>query len=148
MTTDLISGAFRLVNTLILVPWALLVFAPRWRGTDLVAHSALYPVAYGLIYLGAVAASLASPAAMDAGVDFTTMEGVAAIFSHPLGILAGWTHFLVFDLFVGAWEARDARRRGIAHWKLVPCLVFTFLAGPLGFLIYLAVRRKYALTEP
>jgi len=108
----------------------------------MVAHSVLVPLLYGAIYIACLAGSFLSPTAMEAGVNFTTLEGVAAIFSHPLGILAGWTHYLVFDLFVGAWEARDGRRRGIAHWKMVPCLLLTFLAGPLGLFIYLTVRRK------
>jgi len=28
-------------------------------------------------------------------------------------LLAGWTHYLAFDLFIGGWEVRDAQRRGI-----------------------------------
>ncbi|MGD0142185.1 MAG: abscisic acid-deficient protein Aba4 family protein [Rhizomicrobium sp.] len=41
---------------------------------------------------------------------------------------------------VGAWEARDARRRGISHLALVPCLIVTLMVGPVGLLLYLALR--------
>ncbi len=47
---------------------------------------------------------------------------------------------LVFDLFVGAWEVRDAQRRGIAHGFVVPCLVFTLMLGPIGLFLYLVLR--------
>jgi hypothetical protein len=47
---------------------------------------------------------------------------------------------LVFDLFVGAWETRDAQRRGISHFLVIPCLVVTLLVGPVGLLLYLGLR--------
>lgn len=53
---------------------------------------------------------------------------------------AGWTHYLAFDLFIGGWEVRDARQRGIPHLLVVPVLVLTFLVGPAGLLLYLAIR--------
>ena len=74
-------------------------------------------------------------------MDFTTTEGVAAIFDHPLGIVAGWTHYLAFDLFAGAWVARDGRRLGLGRLALAPCLILCFVAGPAGLLLYLAIRR-------
>ena len=57
-----------------------------------------------------------------------------------VSLLAGWVHYLVFDLFVGSWEVSDARRLGIPHLFVVPCLILTFLLGPCGLLLYLAVR--------
>jgi hypothetical protein len=54
--------------------------------------------------------------------------------------VAGWIHYLIFDLFVGAWEARDARRRGVPHLLLVPCLLATLMIGPVGLLLYVLVR--------
>ena len=53
----------------------------------------------------------------------------------------GWIHYLVFDLFVGAWIGRDAIRRAIPHWMVVPCLVVTLFIGPVGLLLYFLVRR-------
>ena len=55
-------------------------------------------------------------------------------------LLAGWIHYLAFDLLVGTWEARDSRERGIPHLLLVPCLILTFLFGPAGWLLYLGMR--------
>ena len=136
--------AFSIVNASVLPAWVLLWFAPRWRGTDWVAHSVLYPVLLGAMYVGIVAYTVVAGVGSEE-VSFLTLEGVAAIFSHPWGVVVAWVHFLVFDLFVGAWEGRDARRRSIAHWKVAPCQFLTFMAGPLGLLCYLGVRRKVLL---
>jgi hypothetical protein len=74
------------------------------------------------------------------GGSFATLPGVMALFTSPYVALAGWVHYLVFDLFVGAWEVRDAQRLGIRHAVVVPCLVMTFLLGPSGLLAWMGVR--------
>lgn len=71
---------------------------------------------------------------------FGALADVAGLFESPYLLLAGWVHFLAFDLFVGAWEVRDARRIGIAHLLVMPCLVLTFMLGPVGLLLYLGLR--------
>jgi hypothetical protein len=43
-------------------------------------------------------------------------------------------------LLIGVWEVRDAAARRVPHWRLVPCLLLTFLFGPAGWLLYLGVR--------
>jgi len=132
--------AFSLVNVSVMPAWLLLIIFPHWSITKKLVHSMLYPLILGLVYtvgLGvAVFGGLGSP---DGG--FTSIADVRALFSTDIGILVGWTHYLVFDLFVGAWEARDARRRRFNHWLLIPCLLFTFMFGPLGLLLYLLLRR-------
>ena len=137
--------ALDLINASVLPAWALLIFAPRWRWTKRIVQSGLYPVGLGLVYLGLLIATLVNGSGGD--VDFTTIDGITAIFSHPLGVLTGWAHFLVFDLFVGMWEARDAERRGINPWWVAPCLLLTFMAGPLGLLLYFVLRRKWSLEK-
>ena len=63
------------------------------------------------------------------------------LFRNPWALLAGWTHYLAFDLFIGAWEVRDAQQRGVPHLLVVPALVLTFLLGPSGLLLYLTMRQ-------
>jgi hypothetical protein len=72
--------------------------------------------------------------------DFQTLAGVSALFSSPWVLLAGWIHYLAFDLLVGVWEVRDSRSRGIPHLLVVPCLALTFMFGPAGWLLYQGVR--------
>jgi hypothetical protein len=120
----------------VLPAWLLLVIAPGWRGTQWVVHAVFLPALFGLVY----GAALASASAAPDGASFGSLGGVMLLFTVPEAALAGWVHYLVFDLFVGAWEVRDARRRGIPHPWVVPCVALTLMLGPLGLLLYLALR--------
>ena len=71
---------------------------------------------------------------------FEAAHDVAHLFQTPHLLLAGWIHYLAFDLFIGAWEVRDARRLGITHILVIPCLALTFLFGPAGLLLYFVLR--------
>ncbi|MCC5982019.1 MAG: DUF4281 domain-containing protein [Oceanicaulis sp.] len=83
------------------------------------------------------------------GGGFGSLAEVSQLFSSSSAMLAGWVHFLAFDLVVGAWICRKARQEGIRFWMVVPCLPVTFLFGPAGFLMFTAVRGlKMRLTAP
>ncbi len=71
---------------------------------------------------------------------FGSLDEVAELFSSRWLLLAGWVHYLAFDLLLGAWQVRTAGREGIAHLWVLPCLVFTFLFGPAGYLLFQALR--------
>jgi Domain of unknown function (DUF4281) len=131
-----IDSLFRVCNLGILPFWALLALAPRARVTAHLVHQPVVPVLLGVVY-GALIFS-GSPAPPEGNMG--TLAGVSVLFSVPRILTAGWIHYLVFDLFVGAWEARDAARRGISHWLVVPCLALTLMLGPLGLLAYLGLR--------
>jgi hypothetical protein len=77
---------------------------------------------------------------------FGSLEQVAQLFENRALLLAGWVHYLVFDLFTGSWETRDAAARGIPLWAVIPCLVLTFLLGPVGLMFYLAMRLAWKRT--
>ena len=135
MTTELI---FNIANNGILIFWALLIVAPRWRGTQIAVHSIAIPVILGLTYIWLIVTGFSGP--MPEGASFFSLSGVMAFFTSPVAATAGWVHYLVFDLFIGSWEVRDSGRRGITHWVVIPCLVVTLLFGPAGLLLYLLVR--------
>jgi len=138
---------FALCNNGVIPFWLLLVLAPRAEITRRLVHS---PVP-ALLLVPAYALLLFGDRPGPQGASFLTLEGVRAIFTTPWTVIACWIHYLLFDLFVGAWEARDARRRGVPHALLVPCLVLTLMFGPLGLLLYLACRlattRRFSLVE-
>ena len=71
---------------------------------------------------------------------FSTLEGVGTLFSNPWLLLAGWVHYLAFDLLVGSWQLQDARERGISRLLVIPCFTLTFLFGPAGWLLYIVMR--------
>jgi len=50
-----------------------------------------------------------------AGANVNSLAGVAAVLSVPELLLAGWIHYLAFDLFVGAWEIKDGQANNTPH---------------------------------
>ncbi len=133
---------FSLANPLALLGWALLALTPRWRFTKTLVLSGALPLALAVAYAGLLAAHYLGPHGGEGG--FGSLARVAALFRDPWALLAGWVHYLCFDLFTGAWEVRDAQRRGVPHGALVPALALTFLFGPVGLLVYFGVRRGFA----
>jgi hypothetical protein len=130
---------FNIANNGILVLWLLLIVAPRWQGTRILVQSVAVPIVIGLTYTWLIVMVFFG-GALPQGGNFTSLSGVMAFFTSPIAATAGWIHYLVFDLFVGAWQVRDAQARGIAHLAIVPCLIVTLLAGPVGLLLYVALR--------
>lgn len=131
---------FSIASTIALVAWLALVFAPRARSTGVVTATAV-PLLFAVAYVVILAFTLGRGPG-----DFQSLAGVSALFSNPWTLLAGWIHYLAFDLLVGGWEVRDAQRRGIPHLWVVPCLVLTFMLGPAGWLLYRAVRQLKSKT--
>ncbi|MDB5233118.1 MAG: hypothetical protein JWR44_111 [Hymenobacter sp.] len=140
------DSLFSLANTVAMLGWLLLVLAPRWRGTRAVVLSGALPLLLAGAYVVLIGyQTFAHPAA---GAGFSSLGQVAALFREPWALLAGWVHYLCFDMWVGAWESRDAQRRGVPHWALLPCLAATFMLGPLGLGLYCGVRRFWAKPGP
>jgi hypothetical protein len=129
---------FSLLNALALAGWLLLVFLPRARWTATVVP-VVVPALLALAYIALIVASLPW-----SGGGFSSLAAVETLFRNQWALLAGWSHYLAFDLFVGGWEVRDARASGVPHLLVVPALVLTFLFGPAGWLLYLAIRRVMA----
>jgi hypothetical protein len=132
---------FSLANPVALLGWALLVLAPRWRGTRAVVLSGALPLLLAATYAGLIATHYLGPHGGEGG--FGSLDEVAALFRDRWALLAGWVHYLCFDMWTGAWELRDAQRRGVPHGLLVPCLLLTFMFGPVGLLLYFGVRSRY-----
>jgi ABA4-like protein len=132
MTRELI---LRAISIPVLAAWALMIVAPRARVTRALLHSDAIQLAIALVY-----AALIVPMLPGLLGKFDTLEHIRDAFTVPDLVLAGWIHYLAFDLFVGRAILGDAQRRGIAHAAVVPCLVLTLMLGPLGYLAYTIVR--------
>jgi hypothetical protein len=127
---------FQIANLVAGAAWLMLAFAPRGRRLPQLIAGGAVPVLLAAAYAVIVAAQWSRS---EGG--FSTLADVAALFGNPWLLLAGWIHYLAFDLLIGAWEVGDARERGIPPLVVLPCLVLTFLFGPAGWLLYLGVRR-------
>lgn len=137
-----IEQIFSAANTLALVSWIALAVAPRRPAVTIVPR-VVTPVLLALAYVGIVATQWGTS---EGG--FSSLAGVARLFENPWMLLAGWIHYLAFDLLVGSWEVRDAQKQGVPHLALLPCLGLTFMFGPAGWLAYLILRTVWARTRP
>ncbi len=142
------ATVFNAVNLLAMIGWVALILLPRWpallSGVMYLGIGLLCLIyAVGLIGL---LSGLLDPGggSSGGGVDFSSIAGVRAIFGTDAGVTIGWTHYLAFDLFVGLWIARDGDAKGVSRFLQAPILLATFIAGPLGLLVWLGLREPAA----
>jgi hypothetical protein len=133
---------FKLANLFTLAGWALLVAGIATNRPWLRDRLAglYWPLAICVGYASAIAAGWR---ASEGG--FSSITGVRQLFADDWLLLAGWMHYLAFDLFVAAWIAAETERAGLSRLVLIPVLPLTFLFGPAGFLLFHAVcfvRRR------
>ncbi len=125
---------FRIANAFVLVGWAALVLAPGRSWAEVVSGWVV-PVVISLAYVFLIATNIGRS---DGG--FSTLDGVARLFTVKEILLAGWLHYLAFDLLIGVHIVRESRALGVPHLAMVPILLLTFLFGPSGFLAFSGVR--------
>ncbi len=129
---------FAIANPLPLPFWLLLVLAPRWKYTLPLVRLVVVPLialAYALLVLTKFGS---------AEGDFNSLAGVQSLFANPYTLLAGWLHYLAFDVFVGAWIVEDALGRGVPAWARIVPLPLTLMFGPAGLLLYFILRQLTA----
>lgn len=137
--------AFSTAGMLAIAGWAGLLVslfvAPArpiaWTAAQL-AIPALIAVAYILLIREGMAAS--------EGGGFGSIGEVRILFANDSALVAGWLHYLAFDLFVGTWIVRDGLGRRLHPLLILPCLPLTFLFGPAGLLLYAALRAAFGRT--
>lgn len=128
------ESVFSIANTTALASWVLLAVRPRAAWVQRLTGT-LVPLGFAVAYAAIIALRFGRG---EGG--FGSLAEVAALFRDPWTLLAGWIHYLAFDLLTGVWETRDAAARDIPHWMVVPCLFLTFMFGPAGWLLYRGVR--------
>ncbi|MGL3606700.1 ABA4-like family protein [Rhizobium sp. G187] len=133
---------FSLASSTAMVGWLMLILLPRW------------PVLIAFLRYGLIGA-LSLTYAVLIFVYFSRVEGggfgsiaeVRALFMSDPVLVAGWVHYLAFDLFIGTWIAAEADKRGYNRLLQVPVLIATFMFGPLGLLLFCLTRAlEAALT--
>jgi hypothetical protein len=141
------QSLFGLANLIALIAWIALILVPR---RPLVLTLILYAgvgllcLIYSVLLVSLLAGWL--DPIRDAGTPILSysVRGLRAFFMSDGGIVVGWTHYLALDLFTGLWIARDSDGKHISRLIQVPVLFATYMAGPLGLLIWLVVREPAA----
>lgn len=123
---------------LVLPFWFLMIFLPTWRRTAWVIRSPWIAAPAALLYAALVLPRLSEVLGPVTNPD---LKGISALLGTPAGATIGWVHFLSFDLFVARWAYLDSRAHNLSPFVMAPVLFATLLLGPVGFLVYLAVRQ-------
>jgi len=130
--------AYTVINSSSAPFWLAMIIAPRSRITKrLVKAAPPFQVALGAVYDAFLASGVMQSGKM---IDFSDPDAVRKALGTPDFFLAGWTHYIAFDLFVGRWIWEDALARG--KTARLP-LLLTWLAGPAGLSLYLVRRRLF-----
>lgn len=124
--------AFSTPGILAMVGWLILLASPLIPTLSNQISGFVIPLLLSVGYVILIAFSGA--------LDGTGFGTVLRQFNYPDAALLGWVHFLAFDLFIGAWECRTARVVGMRFSLVIPCLILTYLLGPLGLLVFFGLR--------
>jgi Domain of unknown function (DUF4281) len=137
MEADLI---FRLANGLALLCWLALIASPpsaSWTARVWTVCGRVVPVALSALYVLLFALHWRGQGG------FGSPQEVRALFDVPGVLVAGWLHYLAFDLFVGVWIATRSAQMGLPHVVVIPLLVLTFMFGPAGLLAFVLLRTVF-----
>lgn len=132
MQPDLI---FSICNGIALIGWIILIVLPGWYAADKFIIGIIITL-FALVY----AWMLFSDFSLSDASKFGSLQGVMELFTNPKLVTAGWIHYLAFDLLAGLFIRNNAQKHGISHWLVIPCLLLTFMFGPVGLLLYLLMR--------
>lgn len=127
---------FSLTNLAAMPMWLLMIFLPKWKVTRFLIDYKVIPILLSLVY--AIYIFLAIQ--IGGGMDFGSLSSVMALFTEENAVLAGWVHYLAFDLLVGMWMLNQNKELKIHQLLMAPCLFATFMLGPIGFLAFMIIK--------
>jgi hypothetical protein len=130
------TNVFSLVNMLAMLMWIFMIIAPKWKVTRFLIDFKVVPIALAGIY----AIYILKAVQIGGMMDFGSLTSVMALFTEENAVLSGWVHYLVFDLLIGMWMLDQNKKLNINQFILAPCLLFTFMMGPIGFLLFTIVK--------
>jgi Domain of unknown function (DUF4281) len=131
---------FQFVNPVALLGWitlagAILLKKPFWR--DVIAGQ-VWPAGLSAVYTCLIIFFWSK-----AEGGFDTLSNVQKLSTFPWAALAGWVHYLAFDLFVGAYISKRVMEEGLPRLTLVALLPLAFLFGPIGYFGFHIMRLAF-----
>ncbi len=130
------TEVFSIANFIVLPMWILMIVLPKWKFTRFLMDYKLIPLVLSLLYVIYIFLAIK----ISGGMDFGSLASVMALFTEENAVLAGWVHYLAFDLLVGMWMINQNKNLGIHPILMAPCLLATFMLGPVGFLLFMLLR--------
>ncbi len=129
------SSIFSFGNSFVILGWVLLIFIPNWKFTQALILNGiivLFAILYSFLILRDIGDFKAD--------SFSTLSNVKALFQNDNALAAGWLHYLAFDLFVGAYVVRKSKELQLSRWLVTLTLPFTFMFGPIGYLLFFIIK--------
>lgn len=127
---------FSAAGAIAALQWLLLIVLPKWKVTTWLIDHAVVPLLLSVIYCIYIMGFFNT-----SGGGFNSLQQVHVLFNNDNLLLAGWVHYLAFDLLIGFSILKSAQAKSISHWLLIPCLALTFMFGPCGFLLYQIIQK-------
>ncbi|GGY24244.1 ABA4-like family protein [Streptomyces tanashiensis] len=128
---------FELTFLLAAPVWLLMILAPGRRVTDRLAASPLTVLPILTVWAVLAAPVLPELWAAVSSPDLDTFRELTALAN---GAGALWAQVIAWDLLLGQWMYREARRLSIHPLLMAPLLLLTILLSPVGLPLFLAVR--------
>lgn len=131
---------FSIFNSLVIIFWGFLIFIPKNKFTKVIVNYPYIPIIFSFGYLFFL---VQVPDIFKA--DFSSLYGVLNLFKNSTleSAAAGWIHYLAFDFWMGAWILKNSQKINIPHYIILFPLIFTFILGPFGILIYFIFSKIY-----
>ena len=130
------DSIFQTCSPIAMVGWiVLLIISPFWSSFDKFLIGIIITL-FAIVYIWLIF-QVFTPGDFQ---KFGSLNGVMELFTDKTAVTAGWVHYLAFDLLTGIWIKKNALKYNIHHLILIPCLLLTFMLGPIGLLLYLLVR--------
>lgn len=148
MDTNTLAVIFKIANAIVIPQWIAMAVFPKSRFTKMLVDSFALPLGLAALYAGVVIVSMVYPSGT--GGSFSSLAGVKAMFQSDIAVLAGWVHYLAFDLLVGRYIYKQAEKLNANYLITAVCLFFTLMFGPIGFLMFSVYRyllRKNRTTS-
>ncbi|WP_299255212.1 ABA4-like family protein [uncultured Aquimarina sp.] len=130
------TDIFSIANMTAMPMWILMVLLPKWKVTRFLIDFKIIPIVLSLLYAFYIFQAIQIGGIMD----FGSLASVMELFTEENAVLAGWVHYLAFDLMVGMWILDQNKKLGIHQLLIVPCLFGTFMLGPIGFLLFIIIK--------
>ncbi|WP_299762505.1 ABA4-like family protein [uncultured Dokdonia sp.] len=130
------TEVFSIAGMITMPMWILMIVVPKWKVTRFLIDFKVIPLALSAIY----AVYIFKAMQIGGAPDFGSLASVMALFTEEHAVLAGWVHYLAFDLVVGMWMLDQNKKLQIHQVLMAPCLFGTFMLGPIGFLAFMIIR--------
>ena len=139
-----LGAIFKLCNSIALIGWLLNIVSNKPQIEKFIVGIivTLFTIVYTYFIIGFFELAYFQ--------NFSSLNGFRSLLASDQLLLAGWVHYLAFDLMTGLFIRSNAKKNGLSFWLVLPCLLFTFMLGPTGLLMYLMLRwitKKQYFTQ-